>query len=782
MNRKVFVLTAVILSTLSLASCKENTDDVEVFEPEMSEGNQAFDFDSNSFEPDVKLDGYLDEERWLKDDVISLGSFDDSDIESGEYGAIINDRHDYKNSKRAIIKMFKGNIGYHFGFEVHDTDVCYKTTDDGDDAIYTDNVLLNICTRIDGSEIPMNDDFYFLVTAFNSSCLRRGANAAGMWGGFTGIIDFQSSIHKDDKGNVTGFGTEIIVPYGEIGVTRDEVIAVTFRSSDRISSSKQVIEREWYFKDSYPFFNTPNSYIIWGTDNNLYSYYDYKMPDVSIKGSLLDKVTNTSLKNIKINGETTSDEKGNFVIDNVNSNSDLVLNFSGDGIFENQKYVIDKNIMRAAKGSTVIVSPKLLTIENLLTKKIKGTIEGPGLESGAKVKIGEKTSNVNIDGTYEIDCEFDHLDKQIEVIENGKDSGLTFNINIDDSESNVIEKNIYLPKVSKMPAKFGTINDVETFIGWGSTGLYARFETAAKTNGFALALSEDSDKGKIILLHTIGTMCITDYYTQKWDYYLPSEFDAIANVFETSRGTTIYEFEIPLSSLKFTSKNLKFIPFEYPLTGDFNYYKDDSGNPYTFGTKAMLLKYPSITANAEISFPQGDVLKSSIEFEAFGKTNATAKFEYYTGVIDYIRVTLNFIKSTGFWGFGVLFGNFDTNAGTTDLFASGYGTVDHRQYGNWVWNGNYVFPSTLGVSLEEKDDGSNSKLTIDYPISALNGTNYNLGISDKMSSLGVQLFEYVTDSSGSLFGCYNPIKIDGVENRFDISIGSSFVPWNINNL
>ena len=172
MKKRTLLLTAGILLSAGMfaAGCAVDANGgYSAFRPDKSEGNSDFDFPSNSFSADVKLDGYLDDERWAREDVLSLGSWDDSDAESGEYGAIVSDTADYAHSKRAIIKMFRGNVGFHFGFEVKDDDVAYLSLEDGDPAIWTDNILVNLCTAIDGGVVPMSDDYYFIVTAFGNN-------------------------------------------------------------------------------------------------------------------------------------------------------------------------------------------------------------------------------------------------------------------------------------------------------------------------------------------------------------------------------------------------------------------------------------------------------------------------------------------------------------------------------------------------------------------------------------------------------------------------------------
>lgn len=382
MKKRTLLLTAGILLSAGMfaAGCAVDANGgYSAFRPDKSEGNSDFDFPSNSFSADVKLDGYLDDERWAREDVLSLGSWDDSDAESGEYGAIVSDTADYAHSKRAIIKMFRGNVGFHFGFEVKDDDVAYLSLEDGDPAIWTDNILVNLCTAIDGGVVPMSDDYYFIVTAFGNNCFRRGANVAGTWGAWSGVLDYEASLHYADDGEtVTGFGVELVVPYTQIGLKKDSPVGVTFRSCDRVSAGNSMIEREWWYKGGTHHFNTPNTYIIWGGDNRLYEYYDYKMPDVTVKGTAVDYVTGDALAGVTLAEGVTTDENGNFVMENVDPNTDLILTARGEGLLGEQEFSVPRDKMRVLNGGTLTVTPKLLTKKNKITQTVKGVITSLG--------------------------------------------------------------------------------------------------------------------------------------------------------------------------------------------------------------------------------------------------------------------------------------------------------------------------------------------------------------------------------------------------------------------
>ena len=123
--RKLLVglCVAVLASVLLMTGCKPKVlpPTYTPYVPPYTEGEGDFDFESNAFSADVTLDGKLDDARWGQEDVVTLGTWDDTDVQSGEYGAIVCDVNDYAGSKRAVIRMFRGTVGFHFGFEVRDT-------------------------------------------------------------------------------------------------------------------------------------------------------------------------------------------------------------------------------------------------------------------------------------------------------------------------------------------------------------------------------------------------------------------------------------------------------------------------------------------------------------------------------------------------------------------------------------------------------------------------------------------------------------------------------------
>ena len=771
-----YVFAAMLVLSLCLCGCTSDGYDYPGYSADKTSGNDDFDSDSNSFAADVILDGYLTDERYTESDVISLGSWDDSDVENQVFGAIVNDVNDYANTKRAIIKMFRGEIGLHFGFEVKDSDLAYSSLEDGDPAIWTDNILVNLCTAIDGAEVPMSDDYYLMVTAFGNYCFRRGANAAGMWGAWSGILDYQAAIHKDGD-TITGFGVELVVPYAQIGITKNDPVGVTFRSCDRSSANGVMTEREWLYGRGVHHFNRPNDYVIWGEDNVLYAYYDYRMPDVTIKGTVTDAITNMPLGGVTVADGIVSQENGEFTVSDVNANVDYIFEISDERIIGTQTYVVDKNVMRAKKGGMVAVSISLLTKENKITQKITGQVDSIASLGSAFVKAGESTARINADGTYEIECTFEREVMPLEFYLNENAPAFETEIYLTDAIKGKITVDAEIPLISELPSAFGAEKSAKAFVGWCADGLFVRITTAGTTNGFGVALSADEENGKVVLYHTFGTMCITDFVSQSWNYAAPSAFGSVADIHKNAQGLTAYTFTVPYSVIGTSEpEKIRVAPFEYASSGAFEWYTDEDGTAYPFGNIATLKYYPVLNKDATVEFTKPETTTSSYNVTLSGKTNAKVLLERVEGRRNGIKITIDYTAAQGFWGFGVMLGNFESGAGITQLYVPGYGTIDHRAYGDWNWAGNYQPAASLGVEAAETVVENVSRITLFYSYETLCGEKYGLNITAGSKSIGVQFFEYVTDASGNLYGSYNCVISDGSTVAFDTGV-ANFLKW-----
>jgi len=648
MKKKLLpLIAALLLSAALLAAGCGKSPSYDGYTPPKTDGNGGFDYPSNSFSADVKLDGFLNDERWRKPDVISLGSWDGEETE----GAVVGNTADYANTKRMIIKMFRGEVCFHFGFEVKDDNPEYLKLEDGDPAIWSDNVLVNLCTALDGAEIPMSDDYYLMVTAFGNYCFRRGANAAGMWGAWSGVLDYQAAIHYEDDGEtIKGFGVELVVPYSQLGLTKDSPIGVTFRSCDKVGGD--LLEREWWYKGGTHHFNLPNTYVVWDGDNNLYDFYEYEMPDVSVNGAVTDYVSGANVAGATVSADgkiATTDTNGAFSFTEVEANKDLVINVTGDALIMEQSFTISRDELRALKGGMYNYAARVLTKANPITATVKGsvtTLNDAGqtvAAAGATVKVGSETVAVKADGTYEIECTFNAYTLPVSVY---MQEGVAINdeISVQAALAGDIIIDKELPRMSKLPLKFGAKGDLETCLGWTGEGLYVsiRGERGAGEYGRGVAFSTDGESGKVVLYHAIGTMAYTDFVIQDWGgTYAPPATHGVTASQKTFNGVTEYTFVIPYEKLGIEyGDTLKIAPFEY--TGPFNYYTDGYGVTHAFGNLASLATYPMLDKTGAVTFtePAREEVLSAFSLEAFGNSNAEVKFQKIGGAKEGIRVTI----------------------------------------------------------------------------------------------------------------------------------------------
>ncbi|MCX4314387.1 MAG: hypothetical protein OSJ83_11125, partial [Clostridia bacterium] len=295
-----------------------------------------------------------------------------------------------------------------------------------------------------------------------------------------------------------------------------------------MTALKAMVEREWYYKGGAHPFNTPNDYIIWGEDNELYSYYDYAMPPVTVNGRLLDYVTGEPLAAVRV-GETTTDANGAFTLENVNANVDLTLTASGDSLLGDQSFTISRDAMRVLKGGVLSISEKILTKANTVTQTIYGKVTSVGSLDGATVRVGDTVADVEADGSYSLRHTFTAAVARMCVTAGGSNASLDSEISVTQALNAPVNIDIELPVMTLLPQAFGASGNARAYLGWVKDGLFVRIVNKGATNGFGVAYSADGETGKVVLYHRFGTMCVEDFVTQAWGYQPPANFGITAS-------------------------------------------------------------------------------------------------------------------------------------------------------------------------------------------------------------------------------------------------------------
>lgn len=113
----------------------------------------------------------------------------------------------------------------------------------------------------------------------------------------------------------------------------------------------------------------------------------------------------------------------------------------------------------------------------------------------------------------------------------------------------------------------------------------------------------DGTGGKVVLYHSFGTMCVTGFLSQSWDYAPPENFGVQAEKYAAGDGYNVYTFVIPYDLIGISyGESIKIAPFEYTAAGPFAYYTDPNGNELSSGSAAALAVYPVLDKNGEVAF------------------------------------------------------------------------------------------------------------------------------------------------------------------------------------
>ena len=293
------------------------------------------------------------------------------------------------------------------------------------------------------------------------------------------------------------------------------------------------------------------------------------------------------------------------------------------------------------------------------------------------------------------------------------------------------------------------------------TGVKIVYKAAEDDNSFGYGACLDlPGTDYSVLLATTGNIAFQEYGNWLWEYKLPSAVGATVSR-ELKDEYMISSFEFTDETLGITDETTKIgvLLFEVVNTNgaQFGIYNTQDniaidggvGNFYKFQFAEEKVETPAVTK----------------EFEEFGQSKANIKLEVFS---KGVKITINSTPLASTFGYGVMFGNLETNAGTTDLYALGFGTVDHKTYGDWNWQGNYVNPTTVGIQASEVANEDKKTVELFYSFETLSA----LGITKDTTQFGVQFFEYVTDSSGNLYSVYNCINVDGAPLAFDSGVAN----------
>ncbi len=375
--KKKGVLLTVLLAVIALISVACGVTDNTGGE---QKPNGPFDFDGNYVAPELTIDGKGDDPQWQ---------------------AITEPLAVYGHNNAVSVKAYRGEKAMFFLFDVTDSVLLTNGNSNDDTVTEGDSVELYIDTLADGGLSPKSDDFQINLGIHGKTRIMQGAG--GQWGGWNGLIDYEvelrGALNNGAQTDDEGYGLEVMVPYAQIGIEKDDTVGIAFGQVDKVGLGNQSgVDWDWYgwtYNGNFIEPQTIDNYVLWDKDGNLVSREDVQKPDAEIGGTVLDSTTREFVEGATVTvtagGEQktqTTDGNGFFTFGKVSSNETYTVTVSKNGYISNE-ITYTRAELRAANGGVVVKNVELTALADAELTTVKGTVKNilRGKVENAKVRI-----------------------------------------------------------------------------------------------------------------------------------------------------------------------------------------------------------------------------------------------------------------------------------------------------------------------------------------------------------------------------------------------------------
>ncbi|MBO5716157.1 MAG: carboxypeptidase regulatory-like domain-containing protein [Clostridia bacterium] len=441
-------LTMLLMLSLMLTSCVGagfgNSDEYEDYNPNKKPGNDQFDFPGNYVAPELKIDGVNDDAQWANAKTVAT---------FGHGGA-------------ATIKIYRGEQALFFFAEVADTILATEGETNDDAVTRSDSVEIYIDTLADGGLKPQNDDYQINLGIHGKTRIMQGSGSG--WGGWNGLIDYEVQLNgvlNDGYEAVdTGYTVEIMIPYSQIGIEKDDTIAVSFGQVDKVASgASATIDWDWYgwtYNGKIVEPQTPDNYLLLDKDGNVMSRDEESKPDADMAGYVVDYVTGnpiagatvtvTSPEGLGIESVVT-DEQGYYVFEKVNPEMTYILSVEKENYFSNT-VEYSRTELRDSNGGRVLKNVTLRNENDVEKTTVVGTVKNIvyGAVEGALVVVEGTTLSATTDANGIFTIEGVPAEESITLVVSHDFYGsskttVPVEMLVANGESNVGDVNINLP-------------------------------------------------------------------------------------------------------------------------------------------------------------------------------------------------------------------------------------------------------------------------------------------------------------------------------------------------
>ena len=398
MKKKLLLLSSLfLLTTCGLTSCNNennNNDDTQGNSEldDLLDTHNPFDYPGNFEAPELAVDG-------IKDEAYDLYGSEPLYINKG-------------SDDEMKATFYRGESGLYVFYEVKDTNLLTDGDNAGDDVTHSDSCELYLDTKNDGGNRPQTDDFQLNFGIHNKTRIMQGSGQN--WGNWMGLVQYENVIHgtiNDDSDVDQGWELEVMIPYKELGVAKDDAIGIALGRVDKVGFGSIVnTDYFWYGLTFNGVSINPqdiNQYAVW-LGNEFYGRDD--VPEVkNVFGVIRDSAGN-ALVDVKVrlnDSEVTSNSNGTYRFSNVPLFNENTLTFELNGYFS--KTLTFSNL-DVGTNSDYELNVSLIKTDETIHTTFVGQVQNvkDGFLSGVSVTFNGTTVETDENGKFSLTASFEN--------------------------------------------------------------------------------------------------------------------------------------------------------------------------------------------------------------------------------------------------------------------------------------------------------------------------------------------------------------------------------------
>lgn len=538
MRKKLVALTAMLSlsAVFALTACNENGDPggsggtggtgggqgdtYQDYNPEKQPGSGDFDFDGNYENPELTIDGLGNDEQWQG--VEAFATF-------GKNG-------------NANVKIYRGTSALFFLFEVKDNVLLTQGVTNDDAVTRGDSIELYLDTLTDGGRTPQSDDYQINLGIHGKTRIMQGAG--GQWGSWNGLIDYEvalnGTLNDGEEANDTGYSVEVMIPYAQIMIEKDDTIGIALGQVDKIrvedaATGSESASWNWYgwsYNGTAINPQVPDQYILLDKDGSLMSRDEQEKAPADVGGYIRDTdgapvegVTVTAQSGDVVKTATTN-ANGYYLLQDLNPELTYSITAEKNGYLTGTSSCTREEL-RAADGGVVSKDIVLTALAGLETTTLTGTVKNVlnGAVSGATIRVSgmELSAQSGADGTFSLEG-VPVLDDDVEIVVSAQ--GYTDTATVISAEDLISDGTTSLGDVSlDLPASetgaFGVTSLLANNFGYITrtlSGVVIRFEGERTFNGWIELFIDTKTSGSardntdvLYQLKADGTVSVVNY-------------------------------------------------------------------------------------------------------------------------------------------------------------------------------------------------------------------------------------------------------------------------------